>query len=107
MKTITAAVLAALACAPAPASAQEAGAVSQDGTVTVRQKAVSIADVMSGKALEPSEKEKDELEETKRHNREMEKRMRAFAKNNPFALPTKRVKQPTAVKRLPPNASRY
>lgn len=90
-------------------------AAAQDGAVTARQTVVPVEQVLSGKDT-MDKGQRDELRETRRHNRKMEREFEklrdgksVFSIAGPkgrFTLPSGKVKARRTVS-LPPNSTRY
>ena len=81
---------------------------AQEGATVARQVRIPVDQVLGGK-IEVSDKERDELKETVRHHKAMEKELRELRKGrgNRFALPNGRTRQPTSVRSLPANSTSY
>lgn len=81
---------------------------AQDAPTMARQERVPIDQVLGGK-IKLSDKERDEMKEVRRHNKAIEKEMKAMRKGrgDRFSLPTGRNRQPTTVRRMPPNSNSY
>ena len=97
------AILTALVALPGIAHAQD------QRTVTARQVVVPVSEVLGGKVRKPTDDERDQAKEDRRHHRAMEKQLRRLMKDNPFTLASgpRSARKAARLRTLPPNAKAY